>query len=512
MTKRQSSIPYRPSKKYSKAITSLRSMQASSMRYPYREDYIRDQYDVDRARGSDYSKRRYGATELLATPAQRLTRRLANFRGQGGYKDYLKWGSRGLGAGIGGLLGYSTGGFPGAGVGAQEGYDRGAQFSKWAGWGNYANQAPVANSLMDVSAPVSSQQQISVNSTSNEGDVIIEFTEFVQNVIVTSTGAGTSAFSNQAYSINPGINNIFPWLSQLAPNFTLYEFEGLIFQYKPTSGEYGSTNSNSLGKIIMATNYDPDAQSFGNSQQMENYDYAVACKPSCGAYHAVETAPKQRFSNQLYVRTGSTSKDKVLTDIGLFQIATEGIYTGAAGSYVIGELWVSYKVKLSRKNLNSTALGAGILYDFFSQAAGTNNTAPFGNATHAPYNSIGGSISNVSATNFKYTFPVTVSAGYFSVQVFAFDGTNFVAALVFNGITNVTNCTNSSISGQQAAPTNTLLSVANQQIGIFTLIKVTAPGTLVASFACNLSAALSANAKLYFCITQVNSTLYENTP
>lgn len=279
-----------------------------------------------------------GADWKSADAMQRAVRRAAGFKGVG---DYGWQGSllRGIGETAGSWWGNRQGG-----------RNLGAHVSKFFGFGDYG--PTVTNSLIGGDgAP------ISVNKTSNSGDMVFEHTEFVKNISVVATGAGTSTFALEAFELNPGLPNVFPFLSQLAANFTMYEFAGLMFQYRPTSGEFGSTNSNALGKVIFATNYDGDADNFITSVQMENYDYASSCKPSTEMIHGVETAPTQRMTEQLYVRTGASPKDKILTDLGKFQVGTEGIYCGAAGTFVIGELWVTYKIKLTRAFLGTSSLG-----------------------------------------------------------------------------------------------------------------------------------------------------------
>jgi hypothetical protein len=148
----------------------------------------------------------------------------------------------------------------------------------------------------------------------------------------------------------------------------MYKLEGLMFQYKPTSGE-GAGVSNQLGKIIMATDYDPMADPFINSVQMENYQYSQSTKPSLPMKHGVETDPKQGITDMKYVRTGVSARDKSFTDYGLFQIATEGIpihgNTLGVVNNNIGELWVAYKVRLSRANLYSSLLGLAIKNDLY---------------------------------------------------------------------------------------------------------------------------------------------------
>lgn len=227
------------------------------------------------------------------------------------------------------------------------------------------------------------------------GDIYLRRKEFVSNVFANGVGTSQQAiqstFNVQTFNINAGLAATFPWLSQVAKNFTFYEFEQLIFEYKPLSGEYGNLNTNALGKVVMSTQYDPDAPNFQSSIQMENYDWTTSQKPSEHGLHGVECKRVERSTNQLYVRVGASAKDEVLTDLGDFQIATEGIPltipNGATSSTVpIGELWVMYTVKLSRANIyNSTSGGGGGVDVHFGSTTGAanwgSNTITFMNAT-----------------------------------------------------------------------------------------------------------------------------------
>jgi len=202
---------------------------------------------------------------------------------------------------------------------------------------------------------------------SDSGDIMLSHKEFMCNIIIQ---AGTdnqtqSQFQNQEFALNPGLPSTFPFLSQIAQCFTLYSMQGLMFQYKPTSGEMG-INSTQLGKVIMATDYDPQAVPFINAVQMENYQFSNSAKPSIGQIHGVECKPAESLLDMKYMRTGQTKRDLALTDIGLFQIATEGIPfpTGvkAGQQIVIGELWASYSCKVSRANLYGSLLGQNIQF------------------------------------------------------------------------------------------------------------------------------------------------------
>lgn len=329
---------------------------------------------------------------------KRKRRANGRIRGRGGYlgdmwTKYRKYIPRGIGALAGGILGNASGG-----------WNTGADLSKAIGWGKY--QLAGAKHQMGGNSVVGNQltgsgKPITVNTSDDEtGDIYISHKEFVGNVKASGTipesGNILSDFTSTNYAINCGLTNSFPWLSQIAQNFTMYELQGLIYEYRPTSGEFGAAGTNALGKVVMATQYDPDAPAFLSSIAMENYDYANSAKPSQHMLHGVETAKRQGATNMLYIRTGATERDKIFTDIGNFQISTEGIpLSGIAGSVsqaIVGELWVTYRVKLSRAQLTGSYLGNNIPFDMhqgeFNNALtqGYFNGITFKNAnTNGPY-------------------------------------------------------------------------------------------------------------------------------
>lgn len=406
----------------------------------------------------------------------------------------------------------------------------------------------------------SGQKPLMVNSGKDlSGDVYMSHREFVGNVTAqytNTTGATVgsagvaatyqSTFNPTLYPVNAGIGSCFPWLSQIAQNFTLYEFEGLIFEYRPTSGEFGSSNSNSLGKVIMATNYDPDASPFVSSVQMENYDYATACKPAEHMLHGIETKSKQRLPNMLYVRTGTVTKDKVLTDLGLFQIGTEGvpyqitgtIANGASGPAInVGELWVTYKVKLSRANLFGTYQGNEIPMDtFFGYTNATTNcfdstsaqlitnswltkyASPIpGYAASALSNTLGCTLQSPNLTTMTLTFPVNITDGYYLVQVYWENST--AANQRFAAANNFANCTLIVPTGVWkntiSTYTGTLTAVPTNPggTGTFTggmqtfILRVQAPGTLQASCRFNLNISSANTTAWQAVVTQVPASL-----
>lgn len=237
----------------------------------------------------------------------------------------------------------------------------GAAVSKYLGYGDY-NQ--VDNSIVNssVSAPFSDYPSKLTASTAKNA-VVFEHTEFIQNIVAQNGVQGTllSPFQNNPLPINPGLVSTFPFLAGIAKNFVLYEFEQLVYEYRPLASENSSASSGSSGKVVMCVNYDPSAEPFGASLQMENYDFSVSGRPFDKLVMGVECDRNQRFGDQLYVRTAPSLKDKVLTDLGMVQVATEGLPIPYGNNFpsppiTIGELWVTYRVRLMRTQI-PTGLG-----------------------------------------------------------------------------------------------------------------------------------------------------------
>lgn len=358
-----------------------KSLSARAINRALENRAFRDNHPLP-PRGSDQSLKSFGRNmkqikfdinygdDLAKKNAQQqlATRNQYRYYGPGGYWDRIKqvgkWGLRAGGAAVGAAAAIASGNMDDAYIKGRDGWYKGAAASKYLGMGDYTNQ-------LVQGGPPGANMNISVNPLNETGDIFYSNTEFVGNIFASvPAGPSTSTFELRKYEINPGLGAVFPFLSQLSQNFDLYEFYGLMFHYKPTSGEFGNNSSNSLGKVIMVTNYDPDAKDFRTAIEMENYDYASSCKPSCTLVHGVETDPTQRATRMLYTRDGPSSKNRIFTDIGNFYVGTEGIPFGGAGAQraLIGELWVSYGVRLSRSKLYET-LGEGVLYRIQTMSA-----------------------------------------------------------------------------------------------------------------------------------------------
>jgi len=236
---------------------------------------------------------------------------------------------------LGSLVGSSILGSPGTALGQEAG----AYFGKITGMGAYKLNR---NSLM-----TNSNGPISFSGI-GEGTVITH-REFLTDI------TGSAAFTIQNYYINPGLVATFPWLSAVAAQFEQYEMLGLVFEYRPTCANSVGTTNTALGTVVMATDYDVYDTNFSSKQQMEAYEFATSCVPYNSMVHPVECSPRLNILKNQYIRTGAVTGELHFYDVGNFQLATVGMQQPA----VIGELWVSYKVRLLKPKI-PTPIGSNL--------------------------------------------------------------------------------------------------------------------------------------------------------
>jgi len=261
---------------------------------------------------------------------------------------------RGAFASAGGAMGGRYGG-P---IGNRLGRMAGAGLSAISGYGNYNVSS---NSLSTVSASMDMVPQF----VKQEHSIRIKHREFIRDLLVPSN---PSAFSLKDYVINPGNRDLFPWLGQMARQYSQYKIHGMVFAFKTMSSDYAA--SGPLGTVFMATNYNALDRPFDNKIELENTEFAVSTKPSLSLVHAIECDPKVSGFDILYIRdptydTGETS-DRRFYDYGRFQVGTQGL-PGEPGS-TLGELWVTYDIELIKPIVGGTFVSGTTL---ISRADGT---------------------------------------------------------------------------------------------------------------------------------------------
>jgi hypothetical protein len=273
---------------------------------------------------------------------------------------------------LGGMAGGALGSYvaqprAGAALGSAAGSQLGGKLAQFLGFGKYTVRK---NSLLKEGGSLG--EGVPLPSFGLVGhETRVRHREYIKDIVVPST---PSAFSLQSFVINPGQSQTFPWLASIAQNYQQYKVNGLVFEFVTLSSDI--TAGGALGSMILATQYDSNANVYPDKIHMENSEYAVSCKPSVSQLHAVECDPSLTSVPIKYIRSindTSTQFDSRMYDLGLFQVATQGL-PGSSGN-VLGELWVSYDVSLYKPEIGSQVFqGANI------QGGSANKAAILGSA------------------------------------------------------------------------------------------------------------------------------------
>lgn len=272
------------------------------------------------------------ADAAAMTQQQYLNRVADGYFGRGDYKRHVM---RGLGGLAGAGWAAYRGGDPMAGW--KRGYGVGGTISKAVGWGDV-----VTNDLIDSGDMPAPAPPVLVNpDTANArrtGEIVLSHREFIGNVYSSSVAG---QFKAEHYDLNVADKETFRQLSYMSKLYEKFQLQGCVFEYVPLSGDGGTTNQ--LGKVMMVTNADPRGTLPGSSEDIHSMSWKNSAQPAISQRHAVETHPDFAPTKYYYVRDNNSDRPVEFTDPGTFTIATEGVPTANA---LLGELWVSYNVKL----------------------------------------------------------------------------------------------------------------------------------------------------------------------
>jgi len=289
---------------------------------------------------------RYGATLAEANAEQRAARRAEGWIGRGKYnfgRALLREGVK-LGKRYAAPLATAV---ASRYLGPQAGQMAGQLTRQIVGSGAYSigDSSHVTNAIIQGSTAKNPGFSSYVDET---GDVIINHREYIADMFGPSV-----PFANTSFALNPALQGTFPWLSQVACNYDEYEFTQLLFEYRSTTTDIGTTTNGQCGTVVMATNYNSAAGPFTDKQQMMEYAHAHSSKTTEHMMHGVECdRSKVALSNVLYTRANPVmvGQDLKTYDHGLFQLAICNSPTGFINN-PIGELWVHYTVRLSKPKL-----------------------------------------------------------------------------------------------------------------------------------------------------------------
>ena len=129
----------------------------------------------------------------------------------------------------------------------------------------------VTNTLMSTEAgslPDFKHLNIQSGGDIDDNSMIVTYTETIGVVYAPDDGG----FNSAIYEINPGLANVFPFLSGFAANFTRYDIRQLIFQFEPLVSAFAANNqAGQIPNITMAVQHDVSEAKFKNKMAMLGY-------------------------------------------------------------------------------------------------------------------------------------------------------------------------------------------------------------------------------------------------
>jgi Viral coat protein (S domain) len=363
-------------------------------------------------------------TGTAVAPANiRKRRELALEKGQGMYTGIGSYGSK---------VRNSIGSFFKKNKTAQTFYDQAMAGAASSGTGMYTGSGEYEAGVNGLISSKSTMDIVPLFQEDTDQGVVLSKREYVSEIYGPPLVSGLpSPFTIQTFSLNPGLERTFPWLSQVAANYDEYEINQLIFTFKSTTTESGNQVNGQVGTVIMATNYNAAAKAFDDKFTMMQYDKANSGRLTESLLHGVECDPDLLSgADGKYVRTNPVvaNQDLKTYDHGLFQIAIANC-TANLANQSLGELWVTYTVTL-RKPKFYTGKGLAISKDIFLSFPNATEdfASPMGRSLlKGQQNNIGCSITAVNGT-VTIVFPAAY-AGFISID-YLLEGTGIVGTVV----------------------------------------------------------------------------------
>lgn len=308
---------------------------------------------------------------------------------------------------------------------------------------------------MAVSAPVQQgyvQRYTRPQFSGNRGtSLVVRHREYIGDVL------SSTVFAVQKYDLNPGLDQVFPWLSRIAGQYESYLIESFKLIYEPQCA------TTTPGTVMVAIDYDAVDNSPTSKAQVMAYESAVR-SPAWSAciFHSNPADLHKRKT--YFVRSGSTSVTTRNTyDTGSIYICRQG---QAGVGTPIGELYVEYAVRLMTPQMGDVFSGGALYRTWF----GASNTSPFGttNGNVSTVTSSIGTTSSVTTVTFNQQFsglldlsvigtglttPTLTGTGERTL-ISSFDSTGIQYANIWNikvdaGETIIINITNTTITGTQ---------------------------------------------------------------
>lgn len=194
------------------------------------------------------------------------------------------------------------------------------------------------NHLLNQATKGAHGTSVVLGSNKTQSPIILKKREFIRNI----NGNLTQDIAFEPISV---LNtNLFPWGSQILPQYEMYRIRKCRFTFQTTSTDYNATSA--LGIVALVVAYDPDDPIIGDIPSLLNYNGAKSRKISQSFSVDVVTA-----NNPLPIRyVEHNAGANAFNDYGLLYVAV----AGNPSVLVIGELWVDYEIEVFVPRINTS--------------------------------------------------------------------------------------------------------------------------------------------------------------
>jgi hypothetical protein len=187
---------------------------------------------------------------------------------------------------------------------------------------------------------------------------------------------GTVNFSATSFSMQPGLQSSFPWLSTQTVGWEKYQFHSLRATY------YTRTGTSTPGSMILAPDYDPADSAPASEQQATSFHGAADDAP----WKTITVNFDMKRSRELFLRGGPLAAN---LDIKTYDFANLYVCTADGTAVNWGKIFLEYDVSL----INPQILSAGYVGGSVRSNGTTGVTRPFGDNALVTPGSIVASVS-----------------------------------------------------------------------------------------------------------------------
>jgi hypothetical protein len=215
-----------------------------------------------------------------------------------------------------------------------------------------------------VTAPISTGLIIDQVQPGSQSSLIVK-SEYIGDVRAT-----TDNFQIQAYPLNPGLSQSFPWLSSIASSWEYYKMHKFCVRYVANAA------TTTVGTVMLTIDYDTYDAEPASKVQMLEYRPVNSSSPWISMNYVAPLA-NLRFRNQGKYLTRNTGVlgDLNQYDFGTLFVATQDIVDTADDNVIFcGSLFVDYTVELITQQHTPAPASIKITSTFSATAGFTYNT------------------------------------------------------------------------------------------------------------------------------------------